>query len=161
MYAFVSELIGISAIVGAFVAGTVFAGSALRDGIRKGTQYLEALFVPLFFVSLGTVVNLSEIWNTIIFGVSLTIVAVITKVVGCGLPAWLSGMKKWDSIAVGIGMTPRLEVALVIAYYGLSTGIIGVDLYSVVVFMGLVTAIVAAPTLKYALSRGGYNLDEV
>ena len=161
LYAFVSELIGISAIVGAFVAGTVFAGSALRDGIRKGTQYLEALFVPLFFVSLGTVVNLSEIWNTIIFGVSLTIVAVITKVVGCGLPAWLSGMKKWDSIAVGIGMTPRLEVALVIAYYGLSTGIIGVDLYSVVVFMGLVTAIVAAPTLKYALSRGGYNLDEV
>ena len=159
LYAFVGELIGISGIVGAFVAGTVFAGSALRDGIRKGTQYLEALFVPLFFVSLGTVVNLGEIWNTIIFGVSLTGVAVATKVVGCGLPAWLSGMTKWDSIAVGVGMTPRLEVALVIAYYGLSTGIIGVDLYSVVVFMGLVTAIVSAPVLKHALRRGGHDLE--
>ena len=153
------ELIGISGIVGAFVAGTVFAGSALRDGIRKGTQYLEALFVPLFFVSLGTVVNLGEIWNTIVFGVSLTAVAVATKVVGCGLPAWLSGMNKWDSIAIGVGMTPRLEVALVIAYYGLSTGIIGVDLYSVVVFMGLVTAIVSAPVLKNVLRRGGHDVE--
>ena len=159
LYAFVGELIGISGIVGAFVAGTVFAGSALRDGIRKGTQYLEALFVPLFFVSLGTVVNLGEIWNTIVFGVSLTAVAVATKVVGCGLPAWLSGMNKWDSIAIGVGMTPRLEVALVIAYYGLSTGIIGVDLYSVVVFMGLVTAIVSAPVLKNVLRRGGHDVE--
>ncbi|MGB2826290.1 MAG: cation:proton antiporter, partial [Thermoplasmata archaeon] len=72
--AFVSELIGISAIVGAFVAGTIFAGSALRDGIKKGTQYLEALFVPLFFVSLGVVVDLGAMWNTIILGVSLTAV---------------------------------------------------------------------------------------
>ncbi len=161
LYAFIGELIGISGIVGAFVAGTVFAGSALRDGIRKGTQYLEALFVPLFFVSLGTVVNLGEIWNTIIFGVTLTIVAIATKVVGCGLPAWLSGMSKWDSIAIGVGMAPRLEIALVIAYYGLSTGIIGVDLYSVVVFMGLATAIVSAPVLKKVLKRGGHDLEGI
>ena len=64
-------------------------------------------------------------------------------------------------LAVGFGMTPRLEVALVIAYYGLSTGIIGVDLYSVVVFMGLVTAIVSAPALKHVLKRGGYDLSGI
>jgi Kef-type K+ transport system membrane component KefB len=161
LYSFVGELIGISAIVGAFVAGTIFAGSALRDGIRKGTQYLEALFVPLFFVSLGVVVDVGAILDTIVLGVSLTIVAIATKVVGCGLPAWLGGMSKWDSVAVGIGMAPRLEVALVIAYYGLSTQIIGPELYSVVVFMGLVTAIVSAPVLKSALRRGGYNLEGI
>jgi Kef-type K+ transport system membrane component KefB len=161
LYAFIGELIGISAIVGAFVAGTIFAGSALRDGIRKGTQYLEALFVPLFFVSLGVVVDVGEMWNTIVLGVSLTAVAIATKVVGCGIPAWLGGMNKWDSVAVGIGMAPRLEVALVIAYYGLSTGIIGSDLYSVVVFMGLVTAIISAPVLKNVLRRGGYDLDGI
>jgi Kef-type K+ transport system membrane component KefB len=161
LYAFIGELIGISAIVGAFVAGTIFAGSALRDGIRKGTQYLEALFVPLFFVSLGVVVDVGEMWNTIVLGVALTVVAIATKVVGCGIPAWFGGMNKWDSIAVGIGMAPRLEVALVIADYGLSTGIIGADLYSVVVFMGLVTAIVSAPALKHVLKRGGYNLDGI
>ena len=161
LYAFVSELIGISAIVGAFVAGTIFAGSALRDGIKKGTQYLEALFVPLFFVSLGVVVDLGAMWNTIILGLSLTAVAIVTKVVGCGIPAWLSGMNKWDSLAVGVGMAPRLEVALIIAYYGLSTQLIGVDLYSVVVFMGLVTAIVSAPFMKKVLVRGGHALEGI
>ena len=158
LYSFVGELIGISAIVGAFVAGTVFAGSALRDGIRKGTQYLEALFVPLFFVSLGVVVDVGAMLDTIVLGVSLTAVAIATKVVGCGLPAWLGGMNKWDSIAVGVGMAPRLEIALVIAYYGLSTEMIGPELYSVVVFMGLVTAIISAPILKDVLRRGGYKL---
>jgi Kef-type K+ transport system membrane component KefB len=158
LYAFVGEVMGVSSIVGAFIAGTIFAGSALRDGIRKGTQYLEALFVPLFFISLGTVVNVGEIWDMLLFGLILTAVAIATKLFGCGLPARLSGMSKWDSIAVGLGMAPRLEVALIIAYYGVTTGIIGIDLYSVVVFMGLMTAIISIPFLKYALRRGGHAL---
>ncbi len=156
LYAFVAELIQISAIVGAFVAGTVFSGSALRDGFRKGMQYLEALFVPLFFVSLGTVVYLQEIVDALWFGIVITVVAIVTKVVGCGIPAWVSGMSKWDSVSVGIGMTPRLEIALVIAYYGLSTGIIAYDVYSVVVFMGLMTAIFAPSMLKKSLAKAGH-----
>jgi len=155
LYAFVAEAIQISAIVGAFVAGTAFSGSALRDGFRKGTQYLEALFVPLFFVSLGTAVNLGDIWNAIVFGSVLTLAALVSKVVGCAVPAYYSGMSKWDSIAVGVGMTPRLEIAFIIAYYGLTTTppIIGQELYSVVVFMGLMTALVTPPILKRVLKR--------
>lgn len=158
LYAFIAELIQISAIVGAFVAGTVFSGSALRDGFRKGTQYLEALFVPLFFVSLGTVVYIQEILNALWFAIVLTIVAVATKVFGCGIPARLSGMSWWDSLSVGIGMTPRLEIALVIAYYGLSTGLINYTVYSVVVFMGLMTAIFAPSMLKRTLAKGGHAI---
>lgn len=161
MYAFIAEIIGISAIVGAFVAGTVFSSCALRDGFRKGTQYLEALFVPLFFVSLGTVVDVRAMWDVIVFGLALTAVAIATKMVGCGIPAWLTGMGKWDSLAVGIGMSPRLEIAIVIAYYGLSRGIIGADVYSVVVFMGLVTALMTPSLFKFALKRGGHKLLEV
>ncbi|MGD9963569.1 MAG: cation:proton antiporter [Thermoplasmata archaeon] len=157
LYAFVAEAIQISAIVGAFVAGTAFSGSALRDGFRKGTQYLEAVFVPLFFVSLGTAVNVLNIWESIVFGLVLTAVALASKVVGCSIPARYSGMSKWDSISVGVGMMPRLEIAFIIAYYGLSTGIIGDDVYSVVVFMGLVTALVAPPILKMTLRRGGHK----
>jgi len=155
LYAFVAEAIQISAIVGAFVAGTAFSGSALRDGFRKGTQYLEALFVPLFFVSLGTAVNLGDIWNAIVFGSVLTLAALVSKVVGCAVPAYYSGMSKWDSIAVGVGMTPRLEIAFIIAYYGLTTTppIIDQELYSVVVFMGLMTALVTPPILKRVLKR--------
>ena len=157
LYAFIAETIQISAIVGAFVAGTAFSGSALRDGFRKGTQYLEALFVPIFFVSLGTAVNLGDIWDTIVFGVVLTVAALASKVLGCALPARFSGMSKWDSVSVGVGMMPRLEIAFIIAYYGLSTGIIEGDVYSVVVFMGLATALVTPPILKYTLRRGGHK----
>ena len=158
LYSFIAEVIQISAIVGAFVAGTVFAGSALRDGIMKGMKYLEALFVPLFFVSLGIAVNLEGIADALLFGLVLTAVAIITKVVGCGLPARATGMSWWDSMAIGIGMTPRLEIALVIAYVGLSNGIIDSKIYSVVVFMGLATALVAPSMLRRSLQRGGHAL---
>lgn len=159
LYANVSEILGLSAIVGAFVAGTAFSGSVLRDGFRKGTMYLEALFVPIFFVSLGVVVNLGEMWATIGFGIALTIVAIATKIVGCGIPALLTGMSKMDSLAVGVGMVPRLEIALVIAYYGLSNEIIGQDVYSVVVFMGLVTAVFTPSLFKSILRKGGHKVD--
>jgi len=158
LYAFVAELIGLSAIVGAFVAGTAFSGSALRDGLRKGTMYLEALFVPLFFVSLGVIVDLKAVGDSIWFAVVLTIAAIATKILGCGIPARLTGMNNWDSMAVGVGMTPRLEIALVIAFIGLSSGIILEDVYSVIVFMGLATAIFAPSLLKMTLTRGGHDL---
>ncbi len=157
LYSFIAEAIQISAIVGAFVAGTAFSSSALRDGFRKGTQYLEALFVPLFFVSLGTAVDIANIWETIVFGLVLTGVAVASKVVGCAIPARATGMSKWDSVSVGVGMVPRLEIAFIIAYYGLSTEIIGAEVYSVVVFMGLLTALITPPILKYTLRRGGHK----
>ena len=159
LYAFVAEVIQISAIVGAFVAGTIFSNSALRDGLMKGAQYLEALFVPLFFVSLGVAVDVGQIWDTIIFGTVLTVVAVLTKIVGCGVPARLTGLSWPDSLAVGVGMTPRLEIALVIAYYGLSTGIIDQSVYSVVIFMGLVTALFSPTLLKSTLAMGGRSVN--
>ncbi len=159
LYAFIAETIQISAIVGAFVAGVAFSGSALRDGFRKGMMYLEALFVPLFFVSLGAVVYFTDMWNSILFAVVLLAVAFATKVFGCGVAARLSGMNRWDSLAVGFGMTPRLEIAMIIAYYGLSNAIIGFDVYSVVVFMGLLTAVLSPPMLKWALRKGGHNLN--
>ncbi|MCU0852261.1 MAG: cation:proton antiporter [Thermoplasmata archaeon] len=161
LFSIIAETIGISAIVGAFVAGTIFSGSALRDGLKKGSQYIEAIFVPVFFVLLGTVVDLRE-WSfdLVWFALGLTGVAVLTKVVGCGLPAKAMGMSRWDSISVGLGMTPRLEVALIIAYYGFTQGIILEDVYSVVVFMALMTAVFTPTLLKWTLKKGKYMAIE-
>jgi Kef-type K+ transport system membrane component KefB len=163
LYSFIAELIGLTAIVGAFVAGTAFSGSPLRDGFRKGTMYLEALFVPIFFVSLGVLVDVRQVWDSIGFALALTAVAIATKVAGCAAPARLMGMKVWDSVAVGVGMTPRLEIALVIAFIGLSNvpQLISESTYSVVVFMGLATAVGAPTLLKMTLKRGGHILTGV
>jgi Kef-type K+ transport system membrane component KefB len=124
----------------------------------KGMQYLEALFVPLFFVSLGNAVTLDGIADAFVFGIVLTLIAVASKLVGCGLPARAAGMSRWDSIAIGVGMAPRLEIALVIAYVGLTNGIINSEVYSVVVFMGLLTAVVTPSLFRWSLKRGGHAL---
>ena len=158
LYSFVAELIGLSAIVGAFVAGTAFSGSAMRDGFRKGTMYLEAIFVPLFFVSLGVIVDIRAIGDGIWFAVVLTIIAFATKIVGCWAPARLTGMNAWDSLAVGVGMTPRLEIALIIAFIGRASEIIDDQVYAIIVFMGIATSVFAPMLLKMTLRRGGHQL---
>jgi Kef-type K+ transport system membrane component KefB len=98
-----------------------------------------------------------SVWDSILFAVVLTAVAFGSKIVGCAIPAKYVGMSKWDAISVGVGMTPRLEIAFIIAYYGLSSGIIENDIYSVVVFMGIVTALITPPVLKRTLRRGGHK----
>lgn len=147
-YAYIAEVIGISAIVGAFVAGTVFSSLKMKSEFEKGTQYLGVIFTPVFFVSLGILFDLGDLLNHIWIAIIITIIAVISKVIGCGIPALACGMSIRDATAVGIGMSPRLEVALIIALYGLSTGIIGEDIYSIVIFMGLATALITPPLFR-------------
>jgi Kef-type K+ transport system membrane component KefB len=152
-YAYIAEVIGISAIVGAFVAGTLFSKLRIKEEFERGTKYLGAIFAPVFFVSLGILFDVSSLAEYLWVAIAITVVAVLSKVVGCGIPAHYSGMSWRDSIAVGIGMSPRLEVALIIALYGLSTGIIEEEIYSIVVFMGLVTALITPPLFRL-LFRG-------
>ena len=152
LYAVIAEIIGISAIVGAFVAGTSFARCDLRTTFQKNISVLEWVFAPIFFVSLGILVNLKEVsaeaW---VFAIVLTGVAFATKIVGCGIPARLLGLSRKDSMAIGIGMSPRMEVAMIIALYGLTVGIITNEIYAVIVLMGLLTALFTPTLLKRAM----------
>jgi len=154
-YAYIAEVIGISAIVGAFVAGTVFSSLKIKSEFEKGTRYLGAIFAPVFFVSLGILFDVDGLFDHIWIAIIITIIAVISKVIGCGIPAFACGMPIRDAAAVGIGMTPRLEVALIIALYGLSTGIIGEDIYSIVIFMGLATALITPPLFRLIYRNEG------
>lgn len=164
LYAFISASIGISAIVGAFVAGTMFSGIAFKKRLKDGAGYLSAVFVPIFFISLGLLVDFHELYSDpstliifLLFGVVLTIVAILSKVIGCGIPARIFKSSPRESFAIGIGMTPRLEVALVIALYGLSLGIIHQYVYSVIVLMGVLTALVTPPLLRMTLRKKNKN----
>lgn len=149
LYAVIAEIIGLAAIVGAFVAGTSFAKCDLKTTFQKNISVLEWVFAPIFFVSLGILVNLKEIsaeaW---VFATVLAVVAIGAKVVGCGVPARLLGLSKKDSMAIGIGMSPRMEVAMIIALYGLTVGIITGEVYAVIVLMGLLTTLFAPSLLR-------------
>jgi Kef-type K+ transport system membrane component KefB len=150
-YAMLAELVGLSAIVGAFIAGVSLEGIILRNSksYHEGTEYLYIIFAGLFFVSLGVLVDFGAMtWFTLIFLIVLTIVAVLTKLIGCTLPARMQGYSWKDSLVIGFGMSPRGEVAMIVALLGLSKGLIGQDIYVSLLLMSLITTIITPLTLR-------------
>lgn len=122
-YAMCAEAVGISAIVGAFLAGVCVNRVSLKHSmdIKLGAEYLYIIFASIFFVSLGIIADLRYITpDMLLFIGVLCVVAVITKVVGCGLPSKLMGMSWRDSLIVGIGMMPRGEVAMIVGLIALT-----------------------------------------
>ena len=150
-YAIAAELIGLSAIVGAFIAGVSLEGVHLKHSrnFHEGAEYLRIVFGAIFFVSLGILVDLSAFSSDMLtFLIALTLVAIASKLIGCGLPARMTGMSTMDSIAVGVGMAPRGEIAMVVALLALNSGAIEQSAYIAIVLMSLLTAIFAPLVLR-------------
>lgn len=154
VYAFISEEVGISAIVGAFIAGTCFSRCEYRKQFMDGIVFLEWIFAPIFFLSLGIIVDIStlpiEIW---LFAVALAAVAMLSKIIGGGLPARLFGMTRQESVSVGLGLAARLEVAMIIALYGWTAKIISDEVYSAIIIMGVISVLVAPTLLRVMVKR--------
>ena len=145
LYALCAEAVGLSAIVGAFIAGVSFERVELNHSrnFKEGAEYLQIIFASIFFVSLGILADIKAVTPAIlVFLVVLTVVAIITKVIGCGLPARLMGLCRKDALIVGFGMAPRGEVAMIVALIGLEAGIIDQGVYVVLVLMSLLTTII-------------------
>jgi len=145
LYAMLAEVVGLSAIVGAFIAGVSFESVKLNHSknFKDGAEYLQIIFASIFFVSLGILADVKAITPEIfLFLLVLTLVAIVTKVIGCGLPARLMGLGNRDSLIVGFGMAPRGEVAMIVALIGLEAGIIGQGIYVALVLMSLLTTVI-------------------
>src|SRR3990167_3132809 len=151
LYAMIAEAIHLSAIVGSFLAGMVLEGAFVKHGkdYREGAEYLHIIFASIFFVSLGILADTKSLTlNVFWFLLALTVIAVISKVVGCYIPAKLQGMSHNDSSIVGWGMSPRGEVAMIVALIGLNAGLIKQDIYVSLVLMSLLTTIVTPLVLR-------------
>jgi Kef-type K+ transport system membrane component KefB len=155
LLAWSAELVGeVAAITGAFLAGMLFARTRYRHDIEEGTSRMAySFFVPIFFASIGLHTNArlldgSLIWLTLL----ICAVAIISKLIGCGLGARLAGMSTRESIQVGTGMISRGEVGLIVASVGISNGIIGQELFAVTVVMVLATTL-ATPLLLRLVFR--------
>jgi Kef-type K+ transport system membrane component KefB len=163
LYAMLAELVGLSAIVGAFIAGVSFEGVRLyrSKSLKEGAEYLQIIFASIFFVSLGILADFHALTpEVVVFLIALTTIAIITKVVGCGIPAKLSGLCTKDALIVGFGMAPRGEVAMIVALIGLETGIIGQEVYVTLVLMSLLTTLITPIVYRNWFYRGedsGYD----
>jgi len=162
-YSYVAEIIGLSAIVGAFLAGITLNYSRLINKIVKLFYPLEALFTPIFFVSLGMYVDIQALFANLGPIIAITSIAIATKIIACGLATKATGGNLKDSIIVGIGMVPRGEVALIIGFYGLTTTtaagepILTAAEYAVIASMSFLTTVIIPPLLQKALRYGGYK----
>jgi Kef-type K+ transport system membrane component KefB len=143
------SFIGVAAIIGAFLAGMAMAEAS--EGNRRmhiQTNAVMEFLVPFFLVNIGMQLQLSVFrdWSLISLALAVTLVALVTKLIGCGAGAWTLGMRR--AAQIGVGMMPRGEVGIVVAQIGLSLGVIDARLYAVVLFMAVATTLIAPPLLN-------------
>ncbi len=151
LYSLLAELFGLSAIIGSFLAGVTLTRVKLRHEVafREGAEHLQIIFASIFFISLGILLDLHVITvNIIWFVLALTAVALLTKFLGCGVPARLMGISTRDSLIVGTGMAPRGEVAMIVALIGLNQNLIAPDMYAALVLMSLLTTVIPPLVLR-------------
>ena len=154
LYALCAELIGLSTIVGAFLAGVVLGPVQLRVSreFREGAHYLQIIFGAIFFTSLGILVDLHQFsWQAILFTIVIIPAALVGKWIGCGVPAFLLGSSKQEAIMVGYGMAPRGEVTMIVALLGLTQGLIPQSIYIALVLMSIITTLVTPILLRRRL----------
>lgn len=148
---------GLAMIIGAYVTGLSLSKTDIAAVIQERIHGLYEFFVPLFFAVMGMLVNVGALMSTevLIFGLIYTVVAILTKILGCGIPALGLGFNVKGALRIGMGMIPRGEVALIIAGIGMTAGILDEKLFGVVIMMTLITTLVAPPFLNIVLTMPG------
>ena len=151
LMAFCAEkFFGVSDITGAFVAGLLISGTRKTPYIIGKFETVSFMLLsPVFFASVGLKVSINSMSGTIlIFTLLLFIVAVLTKVLGCGLGAKLTGYTNLQATKIGIGMISRGEVALIVATKGVALGLMVPEFFAPIIVMVVATTIITPILLK-------------
>lgn len=149
------EFFGVADITGAFFAGLIITKTTHTTYIARRFGILSYILLsPVFFANIGLQVELPSMSPMIIgFAVALVIVAVLTKVVGCGAGAKLCKYSNKDCVRIGAGMVSRGEVALIVAAKGNAIGLISADLMGPIVIVVVITTIISPILLKMTFSE--------
>lgn len=145
---------GVADITGAYFAGLILCNYGSHEYIDEKVSVVSfAFFSPVFFASIGIKTEVKAMDSTILwFTITLLAVAILSKIVGCGIGAKLCKFNNKESLAIGIGMVSRGEVALIVAQKGNEAGIIDAALFPPIVVVVIVTTIITPILLKLALS---------
>jgi Kef-type K+ transport system membrane component KefB len=150
----IAAFVGLSPIVGAFSVGMAVASTRVIKQVEEYVSKLGIIFAPLFFAIIGAQVDLRGVNLEVLYLSGLIIaIAIITKLVGCGLPAMIFLKEKSKAMRVGIGMVSRGEVGLIVAGVGVSSGALSTDIYTTVIIMVALTTIITPIWLKMAYKK--------
>ncbi len=152
-FAWAAEALGgLAAISGAYLAGVLFGRTLLRDDLAEfGNLMGYALFAPIFFVTTGMMTDIHALLATPLFTTLLLVVAILGKVLGSGLGALAGRFTAKESLAVGVGMVSRGEVAIVIAVLGRNSGVIGDEVFAASIVVTLLTTLATPLLLRVTL----------
>ena len=154
--AYVAErYFGIADITGAYVAGIILC--SIRD-----SAYIEEkidinsymMFGPVFFASIGLKTSIEGIDSAlIVFALAFVLVALISKVIGCGFMSRICGFKGYDCLKIGVGMMTRGEVALIVAQKGLSVGLMSSQYFTAVILLIIISSVSVPILLKLLYAK--------
>ena len=148
-FAAIASAVGLNAIVGAFAAGMGLAGSKLAGQVREFVGELKVVLAPLFFAIIGAHVDLRQISEVnVIFFLTILVVAILSKGLGCGIPAAIMLRSRSKGFRIGYGMIARGEIAFITAGIGLASGILPDSIYTTLVLVILATIVITPILLK-------------
>ena len=155
------EFFGVADITGAFIAGLIISNTQRAPYIASRFETLSyTLISPVFFASIGLKMVMPEMTTSIIvFSILLMVIAVLTKIVGCGLGAKLCHFTTRESVQVGVGMVSRGEVALIVATKGAALGLMSDSFMGPIILTVVLTTVIAPVLLKIAFSDKGGKGD--
>lgn len=157
---------GVADITGAFFAGVIISMTQKDQFIASKFDVIAYMLLsPIFFASIGLKVDGKAVASMslliVVYAVVLTIIAIITKVIGCGLGAKVCGYKNYQCLRIGVGMISRGEVALIVANKGIEAGLMSSELVAPVIIVVIATTIITPIILKPVFMRSGNNGVEV
>ena len=158
LVAYIASGAGLSSIIGAFAIGLSLSSlRKINEVLQKG-KALYLFFVPIFFVSIGMLIDINLFSSNIVPALFITAIAIIGKIGGCGIAALITGSSKKNALRIGVGMTPRGEMGLIIAGIGLASGTIGSNIFTISVIAVVLTTLIGIPSLKIILK--GYDATD-
>ncbi len=153
LIAALAEEFGLALIIGAYTTGLALSRLDMAHEIQRRMAPLYDFLVPVFFCVSGMMVDFRSLSGVLVFGILFTVVAIASKILGCAAGAYPLGFNWLGVVRIGLGMTPRQEVALIVAGVALANGAITKDLYSAGVLMTVVASVITPPALKLAFNE--------
>lgn len=149
VYAFAAEYMGVANIIGAYIAGIAVGLTKYKEEVFKKVETISySIFVPVFFAYIGISAQFTGIVENLGMIIMLSILAILTKFVGAGAGAKLSGFNWNSSMGIGSAMVSRGEVALIVASIGLASNLVTQNFYATIIVVVIVTTVVTPPMMK-------------
>lgn len=149
VFAYLAEYTGVAAIIGAYIAGVAISVTDFKHEIFEKVETISySIFVPVFFTSIGITAEFYGLMENLGIIIVLSILAILTKLVGASIGAKSAGFGWRSSLGIGSAMVSRGEVALIMATIGIESGLLSDEMFAVIVVVVLVTTIITPPMMK-------------